>query len=66
MNDARTCKHSTLRFGSGAYYVSCEGCTRRWVAITGPKDTDIDYDAGADQVCGETRSILPKLTKDEK
>jgi len=50
------CTHDSLVFWSGGYYVACEKCGVKWVAIKGPTDTDIDYTRGSQQLSGEVRS----------
>ena len=52
------CKHETLRFGSGGYYVFCETCHVRWVAIKGgPDDTELDRDRAGDGLTADELRI---------
>jgi hypothetical protein len=55
------CKHETLRFLSGGYYVACEQCSARWVAIhnKGGPDTDLDHSRKAEGTRGVRVDAAP-------
>jgi hypothetical protein len=44
----RKCKHETLRFGSGGYYVFCDRCLVRWGRLKGGTSTELDPDRASD------------------
>jgi hypothetical protein len=58
------CQHERLHFGSGAYYLFCNKCTRKWIAWK-PNATEVggDVDARGDLVTGEFRIKEKKLSK---
>lgn len=43
MTDPITCRHATLQFGSGDYYIFCHACGKKW-AIVGDREYGIDKD----------------------
>ena len=58
-----TCKHLSLRFGSGGFYVFCDECNVAWVAVKkgGTGDRDLDYDRSGMEDCdNEHRVAVPK------
>jgi hypothetical protein len=46
------CRHPTLIFHSGGYYVQCKDCKVMWVAIKNgmTSDQDIDHSRGGDNL----------------
>lgn len=59
-----TCKHPTLRFHSGGYYVECKECKAWWVAIKGAhtSDQDLDHTRGSDGLFAHDERIDPAVT----
>lgn len=60
-----SCKHATLYFASGGYYIYCSDCSRSWVArkFAANQDTDIDTGA-AGMLTTEDRRVVP-ITRPE-
>ena len=45
----KPCKHETLTFWSGGYYIACKHCKKMWVATTSMGlDADLDHSRGSD------------------
>lgn len=56
------CRHNTLRFGSGGFYVMCADCWQTWVALkTGRvNDAELDYERGGDRLFGTDLRVNPE------
>ena len=53
----QACKHATVTFGSGDYYVMCKDCSRTWVKV-GMATDDADPNYVNDTITGELRHEL--------
>jgi hypothetical protein len=53
----RKCKHETLRFENGGYYIVCDRCLVLWIAIKDRTTTEFDPDRATDDLSGDELRI---------
>ena len=53
----QACRHATVVFGSGDYYVMCKDCSRTWVKV-GLASDEADPENVNDTITGEERYEL--------
>jgi len=56
------CRHATVRFGSGDYYIFCADCPMRWAAINPSTEGDFVFPEGANKGVGATLSGEVRVT----
>jgi hypothetical protein len=63
MIDPRDCRHESLFFGSGGFYIFCRQCGGAWVAKknSGP-DVAIDYERSSNLVSTFDERVPPTNT----
>lgn len=56
--------HNRLQFASGAYYIHCQECDGKWVAVTNWNDAQPDYSRGQSTLSGQALVRVPSIIDD--